>query len=252
MFTLSAKIREKFGKETQKLRTKGIIPVVLYGPKIKNLSLEVNLKELEEIYKKAGESSLISVQLFPTNNSGKIKKFLVLIHEIKKDPLTGDLTHVDFYQPILTKEIEAPVSLVFEGDSLAVKELGGTLIKEIQELTVKALPQHLPHEIKVNIDKLKTFEDEILIKDLRLPEDVKVQREPEEIVAIVTPPGKIEEELEQPVEEKVEGVEEAGKERGGKEEKEKPAESPPDNQAGKLARNATHNVAGGGEKNEEK
>ena len=218
MIILPAKIREKFGKKTEELRIKGIIPAVLYGPEIKNLSLEINLKKLEVIYKKAGESSLISLQVSPANDSSKVKKFLVLIHEVKKDPLKGSFTHVDFYQPILTKEIEAPVSLVFEGDSLAVKELGGTLIKEIQELTVKSLPQHLPHEIKINIDKLKTFEDEILVKDISLPEGVKVQRGLEDVVAIVTPPGKIEEELEQPVEEKVEEVEEAGKK---EEEKEK-------------------------------
>ena len=85
--------------------------------------------------------------------------------------------------------------------------MGGTLIKEIQELEVKALPEKLPHEIKVNIENLKTFEDEILIKDLKLPEGVKIQREPDEIVAVVTPPEKVEEELEKPIEEKVEEVE---------------------------------------------
>ena len=213
MLTLKAQKREVIGKKVKKLRQKSILPAVLYGPKIKNLSLEIDLKEFNNIYKKAGESSLISLVI-------NDKKFPVLIHEIKKDPITGGSIHVDFYQPILTQEVEATVPLVFEGASLAVKDLGATLIKEIQELEVKALPEKLPHEIKVNIEKLKTFEDEILIKDLELPEGVKVQREPNEIIAIVVPPEKVEEELEKPIEEKVEEVKGVEKEEKVEEKKE--------------------------------
>jgi len=240
MLILKAKIREEQGKKVKKLRKRGILPAVLYGPKIKNLSLEIDLKEFENIYKETGESSLISLEVDPSTgssaepstraqaegahskSSGQVKKFPVLIHEVKKDPLTGKPIHIDFYQPILTEEVEATVSIVFEGEAPAVKEFGGTLVREISEVEVKALPQNLPHEIKVNVENLKTFEDEILIKDLKLPEKVKVQREPDEIVAVVTPLEKVEEELEKPVEEKVEEVEkveEEKEEEEGEEEK---------------------------------
>ena len=212
MLTLSAKIRKDLGKKVKNLRKKGILPAVLYGPKIKNLSLEINLEEFERIYEKAGETSLISLGVDKD-------KYLVLIYEIKNDPLTGKPIHVDFYQPILTEEVEATVPIVFEGDSLAVKELGGTLVREIQEVEVKALPQNLPHEIKVNIESLKSFEDEILVKDLKVAEGVKIQREQDEIVAVVTPPEKVEEELEKPIEEKVEEVEKVEE----KEKEEEPA-----------------------------
>jgi large subunit ribosomal protein L25 len=221
MLALTAKIRQKFGKETQKLRNKGIVPAVLYGPKIKNMSLEIDLKEFEPVYEKTGESSLISLEVASSDSSKETKKFLVLIHRTKRDPLTGNLIHVDFYQPILTEEIEVSVPLLFEGEAPAVKDLGGTLIKGIQEVAIKALPQNLPHEIKVSINGLKTIEDEILIKDLQLPENVKIQRNLEEVVATVALPEKIEEELEQPAEEKEErgeGTEEAEKKDEGKEE----------------------------------
>jgi len=206
MITIKAKKREKTGKEIKKLREKGILPSVLYGPKIKPQPIELDLKEFKKIYKEAGESSLISLEI-------ENKKTPVLIHKIEKDPVTDEFIHVDFYQPILTEEVEAVVPLVFEGISPAVKDLGGTLIKEIHEVHVKALPENLPHEIKVNIENLKTFEDEILVKDLILPQKVKVLREPDEIVALVVPPEKIEEELQKPIEEKVEEVEKVEKER---------------------------------------
>lgn len=200
MLTLKAKIREITGKKVKILRKAGIIPAVLYGPKIKPQTIEVQLQDFNKIYKEAGESSLVSLEI-----DGK--KFLVLIHEITRNPLTLEISHVDFYQPQLDKEVEATVPLVFEGESPAIKDLGGTLIKEIQEVKVKALPQNLPHDIKVDISGLLTFEDEIKVKDLKLPEGVKLFKDPEEIIALVVPPAKVEEELEKPIEEKVEEIE---------------------------------------------
>ena len=214
MLSLSAKIRKDLGKKVKVLRKKGILPGVLYGPKIETRPLEIDLKEFEKIYKEAGESSLISLEIDK-------KKFLVLIHEVKLDSLTEKPTHVDFYQPRLEEEVTAEVPLVFEGEAPAVKDLGGTLVKNISEVEVKALPQNLPHEIKVNIDRLKTFEDSILIKDLIVSKEVKILKEPKEVVAAVSPPEKVEEELEKPIEEKVEEVEKVEEKVEEKEEEEK-------------------------------
>ena len=204
MINLSAKIREIQGKKVKVLRKKGILPTVLYGPKIKNKILEVNLREFEEVYKEAGESTLISLE-------ADGKKHLVLVHDVKKDPLSEEFIHVDFYQPSLEKEITVSVPIILEGEAPAVKSLGGTLIRDVSEVEVKALPQNLPKEIKVNIEGLKTLEDHILIKDLKIAEGVKVLKDPKEIVASVVPPEKVEEELEKPVEEKVEEVEKVEK-----------------------------------------
>jgi len=213
MLELKTEIRKDLGKKVRTLRKKGIIPAVLYGPKIEPLSLEVNLMAFEKTYKAAGESSLISLAV-------GTKKFMVLIHALETDAVSQKPIHIDFYQPRLDEEITATIPLAFEGESQACKDLGGTLVKNIHEVQVKALPQNLPHDIKVNIEKLKTFEDVICIKDLILPEGVKVVREQEEIIASAVLPEKIEEELAKPVEEKVEDVEKVGE----KEKEEKKAE----------------------------
>lgn len=206
MLTLCAKTRKDLSKKTKTLRKEGVLPAVLYGPKIKNQPLELDSKEFEKIYQEAGESTLITLEV----RGGK-EKYLVLIHDVQQDPLTGKPIHIDFYQPSLEEKIQAKIPIVLEGASLAVKELGGTLIKNISEIGVKALPQNLPKEIKVNIDNLKTFEDHILIKDLRVGEGVEILRGPEEIVVSVAPPEKVEEELAKPLEEKVEEVEKVEK-----------------------------------------
>jgi len=219
MLTLIAKTRKTVGKKTKTLRQKGLLPAVLYGPKIKSMPIEVNFKDFEKTYKEAGESSLLSLEV------GK-EKFTVLIHELSVDPLSSQPFHVDFYQPDLKKEIEAKIPIVIEGESGAVKELGGTIIKNISELEVRALPQDLPREIKIDVSSLNTFEEHIAVKDLKLQEGVKILKDPEEILVRVIPPQKIEEELAKPIEEKVEEVEKMEKKKEdsakeGSEEKEK-------------------------------
>ena len=222
MFTLKAKIRKDLGKKTKALRKNGVLPAIFYGPKMtsgrgkKALPLEINLKEFEKIYQQAGESTLISLEVEdpegkPAASYGAGQKTLVLIHEVQRDPVNSKPIHVDFYQPILEKEITAKVPLVFEGLSPAVKDLGGTLVKDISEVEVRALPQNLPKEIKVMVESLKTFEDNIKISDLKTPEGVKILKKPEEIVASVSPLEKVEEELVKPIEEKVEEVEKVEK-----------------------------------------
>ena len=224
MLSISAKIRKEVGRKTKALRKKGVLPAVLYGPKIKNLVLEVDSKEFEKIFKEAGESSLVTLEV-----EGEKKNFMVLIHDVTRDPLSSDFLHVDFYQPALDKEIEVHVPIVFEGEAPAVKALSGTLVKSISEVEVRALPQNLPKEIKVNVNNLKGFEDNICIKDLKLDKEVKISRNPEDIIAHVVPPARVEEELEKPIEEKVEDVEKIEKEKKeGEPEEEKKEEGAED------------------------
>lgn len=194
---LSAQKREK--EKTNVIRKQGFIPAVLYGPKIENKNLKVSEKEFRKVFKEAGESSLITLEV-----EGEKDKFLVLIHDFQRDPVTGEFIHIDFYQPDLEKEVEAWVPIVTVGEAPAVKQLGGTLVKNVTEVLVKALPLNLPHEIKVDISKLETFDDEILTKDLQVGEGVKIMKDPEDIIISVSPPEKVEEELEKPEEEMVE------------------------------------------------
>lgn len=219
MIKLSAKIRKETGKKTRAIKESGKIPAVVYGHGVKNVLLEIDYREFQDIFKEAGESSLIEL-----NIEGEKEKRPVLVHEIQKDPVTDKFIHIDFFQASLKEEVQVKVSLVLEGVSLAVKDLGGTLVKNISEIEVKALPQNLPHEIKISISGLNTFEDHILVKDLILPPGVKASAKPDEIVVSVAPPAKVEEELALPVEEKVEEVEKIEKEKKTEEVVEEPTD----------------------------
>jgi len=208
MISLSAKTRTDFGKRTKAIKNQGIIPGVVYGPGVKNVNVQVEEKEFIKVFRKAGESSLIELSI-----EGEKEKKPVLVHEIQKDPLSDSIIHIDFFQASLKEEVEVAIPLIFEGVAPAEKDLGGTLNKNISEIEVKALPQNLPHEIKVNVDSLKTFEDHILVKDLVIPANVEVLKKPDEIVASVLPPQKIEEELAAEITENVEDIEKVEKEK---------------------------------------
>jgi len=207
MISLASLTRDKKEKLTG-LRQEGFIPGVLYGPKTESAIVKVDEKEFQKVYKEAGESSLVNLE----SQEGTSP---VLIREVQREPLRGKFIHVDFYQPPLDEAIEVMVPLVFEGEAPAVKELGGTLLRNIQEVEVKALPQNLPHEIVVDVSTLAAFEDKILIKNLVRDESVEILREPDETIAQVAKTEDIEAELEQPVQENVEAVEGVKEEKKG-------------------------------------
>lgn len=221
---LEAKIRTILGKKVKVLREKGILPACLYGFKTEPLSLEIDKDDFEKVYRQAGQSTLIELKIDPSQGKDKGQPRLVLVHDLARDPVTDEFLHVDFYQAKLDKLITAEVPLVFEGEAPAVKEEEGVLVKNITSVEVEALPLELPHDIKVDLSKLETFEDKILIKDLEISEKVEIKESSKEVVALVMPPRTKEEleALEEKPEEKVEEVE--GVEKEGEEEGEEIAE----------------------------
>jgi large subunit ribosomal protein L25 len=194
--TLSATERNGVAKAVVR---SGFVPSVLYGRGIKTEVMQVNAKEFSHLLKKAGLTSIISLQLAD-------KEHPVLIREVQYHPLREEIIHVDFYQVRMDEEIEAEVPLTFVGEAPAVKDLSGILVKNIDALKLKALPKDLPHEIAVDVSVLTDFEKVIHVADLTVPKGITLLQEATEVVALVQPP-RSEEELEQLSEEVKEDVE---------------------------------------------
>lgn len=201
-YKLRATKREIVGSAVEDLRKEGLVPAVVYGKGKENLNLAVNKIEFNKIFSKAGENSLIDLEI-----EGGMKN--VLAKEVQFHAVTDEPIHIDFYEVKMDEEIETEVPLKFVGESGAVKDLEGTLITNKTEVTVKCLPAYIPHEIEIDISVLATFEDSILAKDIKLPAKVELLTEPEETIALVNPPRSEEElkELESEVVENVEAVE---------------------------------------------
>lgn len=202
---LAAKTREVFGRKTKVGKKEGLIPAVVYGKKVSPKSLWIKAIDFAKLLRVSGESTMIELAIDEKDKRN------VIIYEIQKDPVMGNYIHADFFQVRMDEEIEKAVEVVYIGEAPAVKELGGVLVKSLDEITVKCLPADLPSEIEVDITSLKTFEDHICIKDLKISSKVKIELEPETVVALVSPPRSEEElsGLSEKVEEdvtKVEGV----------------------------------------------
>ena len=183
---LTAQRREVVGHKVKHLRTSGLLPAVMYGKGQDAISLQIPAGEFEKVFKHAGESTLIYLNVdkdsFPT-----------LIKDVARDAVSGTAVHADFYKVSLTQKITAMVPVVFTGVSPAVRDLKAIFVRNVNELEVKALPQNLPHDITVDISGLKEFGDQITLGDITLA-DAEFTGEAAEIIATVQEP-KSEEEL---------------------------------------------------------
>jgi large subunit ribosomal protein L25 len=199
MLSLKASERKILGRDVRTLREKGEIPAVLYGPGSAPAALVVVKKEFDGVYRVAGETSLVQLEVAGNTTP-------VLIRGVQLHPLSGNAIHIDFYQPRLDVKIKIQVPLHLEGEAPAVKDFEGTLIQNMHEVEVLALPQDLPSEIVVDVSVLKTLEDHILVENLLVHSNVEILAEKDWIVAHVVPPENVEEELAKPVEEEAAAV----------------------------------------------
>lgn len=227
---LGAQKREVFGRKVNGLRDSGYIPAVLYGRDQENISLQVPAKDFYKALKEAGESTLVYLnidkQTYPT-----------IIHDVSRDPVKDDVIHADFYKVRLDEKIKAHVPIIFDGKSPAVEDLGGIFVANTHELEVEALPQDLPHEIKIDISSLVKFNDQLSIKDVKTPKGVELMGEENTTLALIQEP-KSQEELDEELAAPTEGVEaveigkekkegEEGEEGEGEAKEDKPAEEKP-------------------------
>ena len=175
------------------LRASGQVPAVFYGPKDEATSIAFNKLVFDKVFKEAGESTVITLKGVGEDRD-------TLIHDIDFHPVTGMPVHVDFYVMEKGKKVRTHVPLEFVGEeeAIAIKSLGGTLVKTIHEIEIEAMPKDLPHGIEIDVSILDTFDKHISIKDIKLPAGVEiVDMNPDDTVASVAEPR--EEVIDEPV-----------------------------------------------------
>jgi large subunit ribosomal protein L25 len=181
---LKAETRKVLGRKVKNLRKQGILPGNVYGKKIKSEAVQVSLKDFEKVYKEVGETGLLSLKV---GNSDKP----VLVHNVQTNPVTGDIIHVDFLQVDLKEKVTAEVPVELTGESTAEKQAIGTVVQQINEIEVEALPTDLPEKFEVSVEGLSEVDQAIFVKDLKVDKSkVEIKADPEAIVAKVEPPQK--------------------------------------------------------------
>ena len=194
---VTATTRQAMKKNVKKLRREGIIPAVLYGPKLQGTQpLSLTAREFARIFAQAGPSTLLRLKV----TGGASQQ--VLIHQVQYDHLHRNLTHVDFYAPDMSVELAINVPLAFTGTAPAVDAHDGIVIHLVSELHVRALPDNIPAAIEVDLSSLTEIGSQLTAGDIPLPANVTLATDAEEIIVRVNAPTVVEEpEVVEPTEE---------------------------------------------------
>jgi large subunit ribosomal protein L25 len=165
--------------KAQSLRSKGLLPAVIYGRKEESTPISVDRKVFDKLFHKAGESTVITL-------TGLGEEKDALIHEVDLDPVTGEALHADFYAIAKGQTVTVSIPIEFGGESPAVKDLGGILVKVMYEVEIECQPKELPHALHADISALATLEDQIKVKDLKgIPASANISVDADEVVAMI-------------------------------------------------------------------
>ncbi len=216
-YAISATVRTNLAKRSRDEQKTGRIGAVVYGHGIASQSISVGHSDFVKLLRGAGYSSLIDLTL------GDQSPVKVLIKEVQLHPIKVEPVHIDFYQVRMDEELTADIPLKFIGESRAVKEDGGTLIKSLDHVEVRCLPANLPHEIEIDLSVLATFEDAVTVGGLKLPSGVTSVTDGKVTIATVARPLTEEElkKLDEPAVADVTAVKTEGEEKKAAEEAKK-------------------------------
>jgi large subunit ribosomal protein L25 len=180
---LSATLREKVSSShLVRARKEGKIPAIVYGNKVAPQMIWVDFLTFSKVHAVAGESSIIGLTL------EKGKKANVIVQDLAHDAMTNRVSHIDFFEVSMDQELEARIPLEFVNESPAVREMGGILVKTLEEVEVSCLPKDLPHSIAIDLTILKDFSTHIQVKDLVLPKGVTVLTDELTTIVLVEAP----------------------------------------------------------------
>ena len=187
--------RTGLGKnKVDKIRQENVVPGVLYGKGEETKHIQVDRRNFEKVYKSAGMSTLIDLEL-----EGNVAP--VLIKEVQKHPFKNEYLHVDFQQLNMNEKVKLTIPIILNGRD-NIKQQPSILIQQLDELEIECLPKDIPQTIEVDVSNID-FDTPIFVSDLEIfnNEDITIFREADEVIAsLVTPTEEEEEEEEETLE----------------------------------------------------
>ncbi|HOF04222.1 MAG TPA: 50S ribosomal protein L25 [Syntrophales bacterium] len=179
---LRASARKISGKgPARRARAQGLIPAVFYNPKAETLMLTVSDADMKAFFKQSDENAFINLRI---EDEGKFQERMSIVKDLQKDPLTGKILHVDFYEISMDHKLTAAVSLQFLGTPVGVA-VGGELQIPKREVSLSCLPSVLPEHIAVDISGLKVGEA-LRVRDLPAMAGISILEADDTILAMVS------------------------------------------------------------------
>ena len=202
MNSIEVTIRNTKSKgEVNALRTKGIVPGIVYGGKDQNQKISISKK----IFKSLVEKENFLSNILTLNIEGKTQN--VLPKDIMFDVVSDEPMHVDFLRVVKGSKIiiEIPVKFINNEKSPGLKR-GGVLNIVRRKVELKCPTENIPTELVVDLEGVDIGES-FKISSIQLPENVAPTiRGRDFVIATLAAPTVIKE-PEKPVEEIAEGEE---------------------------------------------
>ena len=169
----------------RKLRAQGKIPAVIYGEGKGTNMITLDPLGLDKaLDPKKRRNTVLTLKV--AADDGSVAVETVMVKEFQTDTLKDQLTHVDFIRVSDANAVKARVPLRLEGRAVGVT-LGGKVRQVYRDLEVECAPSLIPAEIVGNVSELNVG-GTLPIKNLVLPEGVRVTLEAERTVALVSMP----------------------------------------------------------------
>jgi large subunit ribosomal protein L25 len=172
------------GKKVAALRRGGQTPANVYGHRLESTSVQADTADLMHLLRAMGRNALVSLSI-----EGEGSARTVMVRDVARNPLDGNILHVDFYQVNMTEKMKADVPVILTGTSEAVTTYGGVLLQMVDVIHVEALPSDLPSEFTVDVSAITQLEQAIHVRDLSLEtEKVTILSDPDIVLARVAAP----------------------------------------------------------------
>ena len=175
---LTAHTREIRGKKVKTLRRQGITPVHVFGHGIEPEALQCDTIDLQKVLAQAGSTGIVGLKIDKSR-----KKRNVMIREVQKEPRSGQLLHVDFYQIRMEEKLKVDVPIILTGEAPALKLKENFLSHELDSLSVECLPDDIPNHIEVDVSILEEADQSIYVEDIVLGKEITVLNNPDQLVA---------------------------------------------------------------------
>ena len=174
-FGIVAEPRTIVGKKVKQLRLQGLVPAVMYG-KEEPVNLQLDDRKLREIFRAGAKDAQIDLTI------GGEKK-MVIVRELQRHVLRGDLLHVDFLEISATDMIAAEVTVVLVDVAPVLTVEQGMISQLLQTVEVESIAANMVGEIEVSLSSMATATDTILVKDMVAPEGIVFTTDPDTMVA---------------------------------------------------------------------
>ncbi len=168
MASLKMNVQNRSGvgsNQANKLRVEKLIPGVIYSRGEETKHIQVDSAEFLRVYRLAGTTSIIDLQL-----DGET--YPVIIKELQKHPVKNQYFHIDFQKLSADETIKMfiPINLINRDN---IKLQPSVLTQLIAEVEIECLPADIPSVAEVDVIDID-FSTPVLVKDLDIASNDKI------------------------------------------------------------------------------